>query len=82
MRSIARRSRTQKTENPEVHQKLVLTPKQSAAGTFLDVTGDVELLHEQEGVMLNSSTEGIAARYILTQIPISLVLDPRLLVAA
>lgn len=63
-------------------KKLVLMPKQTLNGTVLEVTGDVELLQEQEGVMLDSSMEGIAQHYTLPQITISLVLDPSLPLAA
>lgn len=63
-------------------KKLVLTPKQTADGTILEVTGDVELLQGQEDLMLNNSMEGIAQHYALPQITISLVLDPSLPLAA
>jgi len=62
-------------------KKLVLTPKQTSDGTVLEVTGDVELFLA-EGVVLNNSLEGIAQHYTLTRIPIALVLDPNLPLAA
>lgn len=61
---------------------LVLTPKQTADGTVLDVTGDMEMFQQQEDVMLNTSMEGIAQHYSLPQMTISLVLDPSLPLAA
>jgi hypothetical protein len=64
-------------------KKLVLTPKQTADGTVLDVTGDVELLQAQGGVMLNSSMEGTAQQYISTPIALAnMVLDPSLPITA
>jgi len=68
LRGIGRRPRTGETGNPKAHQKLVLTPKQTADGTVFDVTGDVELLQDKGGVMLNSSMEGTAQHYISTPI--------------
>jgi hypothetical protein len=63
-------------------KKLVLTAKQTPAGTTLEVTGDVELF-QHEDVMLNNSMEGIAQHYTLPRIVIAnVVLDPSLPVAA
>jgi site-specific DNA recombinase len=60
----------------------VLTPRQTADGTVLDVIGDVELLQAQKDVMLNSSMEGIAQHYALPRIVLAnVVLDPSLPVA-
>jgi hypothetical protein len=61
--------------------KLVLTPRETPDGRRLEVTGDVASF-VGDGVMENSSLEGIAQHYILPQITISLVLDPSLPLAA
>jgi site-specific DNA recombinase len=62
-------------------KNLVLTPKDTPEGQFLEVSGDVALLRTSD-VLDESPMEGIAQHYILPQITISLVLDPSLPLAA
>jgi DNA/RNA endonuclease YhcR with UshA esterase domain len=63
-------------------KKLVLTPKQTADGTVLEVTGDVELFKQQEDVMLNNSMEGIAQHYTTARIALAhVVLRPSMALA-
>ena len=57
-------------------KKLVLTPKQTATVTVLEVTGDVGLFQRPD-VMVNNLMEGIAQHYTRIQIPLAgVVLDP------
>ena len=63
-------------------KKLVLTPRQTPNGTVLEVTGDVELLQQQDGLMLNNSLEGTSQQYTLPCIVITVVLDPSISLAA
>ena len=62
--------------------KLVLTPKDTAEGRRLEVTGEVSLFI-RDGVMENKSLEGIAQHYTLPRIALAnVVLDPALPLAA
>jgi hypothetical protein len=62
-------------------KKLILTPKETPAGAVLEVSGDVELFR-REDVMLRVSLEGIAQHYIAGSIPVAIVLDPSVSLAA
>ena len=59
-------------------KKLVLTPKETADGAVLEVSGDIELLRTGD-VLDESPLEGTVQHYIL---PVSVILDPRLSLAA
>jgi len=62
--------------------KLILTPRETAAGWVLDVSGSIGLFAGASDVMLTNSFQGIGQHYTLPRIPISMLLDPSLTLAA
>jgi len=62
-------------------KKLVMTPKETPNGAVLEVSGDIELLRTGD-VLDESPLDGIAQHYTLPRIVITVVLDPRLPIAA
>jgi hypothetical protein len=63
-------------------KKLVLTPKQTAHGTVLEVTGDVGLFQRQD-VMVNKLMDGTSQQYIGASVSLAgVILNPSVPLAA
>lgn len=62
-------------------KNLVLTPKETPNGPFLEVSGDVALLRAGD-VLVKSPMDGTSQQYTLSRMTITVVLDPSLPLAA
>ena len=62
--------------------KLILTPRETPTGWVLDISGSIGLFTGASDEMLTNSLEGTAQHYTLPRIVITIILDPRLPVAA